>query len=89
VSYQIEISKSATKQLKKLPTDIKQRIDAKILDLGIDPRPSGVKKLKNTDNTYRVRVGDYRILYDIFDEILLIAVVEVGHRREVYKDIQQ
>lgn len=86
MTYQIEFSKVALKQLKRLPVNIKERIDKKILDLSIEPRPNGVKKLKNTENGYRIKVGSYRILYDIFDDILLITVVKLGHRSDVYKD---
>ncbi|WP_414568773.1 type II toxin-antitoxin system RelE family toxin [Nostoc sp. CCY 9925] len=86
MSYQVEISKSASKQLKKLPLDIQSRLESKIQQLGQDPRPDGVGKLKNGENRYRIRVGDYRILYQIFDDVLIVIVVRVGHRREVYKD---
>ena len=84
--YQIEFTKSATKQLNKLPTNIKERIDARILDLGTKPRPDGVKKLKVDENSYRIRVGDYRVIYEIYDDILLISVVRVGHRSKIYQD---
>ena len=84
--YQIEISNKATKQLKKLSTDIRDRINEKILELAENPRPSGVVKLENTDNKYRIRVGNYRILYEIEDDVLIVKVVRVGHRRDVYRD---
>ncbi|MDZ8105399.1 MAG: type II toxin-antitoxin system RelE/ParE family toxin [Nostoc sp. DedQUE12a] len=80
------MSKSASKQLKKLPVDIQSRLESKIQQLGQDPRPDGVGKLKNGENRYRIRVGDYRILYQIFDDVLIVIVVRVGHRREVYRD---
>jgi mRNA interferase RelE/StbE len=69
-----------------LPTDIKLRLESKIQELAIEPRPDGVAKLKNGENRYRIRVGDYRILYQIFDDILIVTVVRVGHRSEVYRD---
>lgn len=84
--YQIELTNGATKQLNKLPSNIKERIDIKILDLAIEPRPNGVKKIKGDENSYRIRVGDYRIIYEIYDDILLITVVRVGHRSKIYKD---
>ncbi len=84
--YQIEFTKGATKQLNKLPTNIKERIDIIILDLATEPRPDGVKKLKVDENSYRIRVGDYRVIYEIYDDILLISVVKVGHRSKIYKD---
>ncbi|WP_336622327.1 type II toxin-antitoxin system RelE/ParE family toxin [Chlorogloeopsis sp. ULAP01] len=65
---------------------MQERIQRKIDKLANDPRPSGVGKLKNGENRYRVRVGNYRILYNICDDILLITVVRIGHRREVYRE---
>ncbi|MEH2023840.1 type II toxin-antitoxin system RelE family toxin [Nostoc sp.] len=86
MTYQIEISNRAVKQLKKLSTDIRDRINEKILDLAENPCPSGVVKLENTDNQYRIRVGNYRVLYEIKDDVLIVKVVRVGHRRDVYRD---
>jgi mRNA interferase RelE/StbE len=86
VSYKVEILKGALKQLKKLSPELQERIQVKIDDLAIEPRPNGVKKLKGQENAYRIRVGDYRIIYDIFDDVLLVKVVEIGHRSKVYKD---
>jgi mRNA interferase RelE/StbE len=85
VIYQIEISKGALKQLKKLSPELQERIQLKIDDLAIEPRPDGVKKLKNRDG-YRIRVGNYRVIYNILDDILLIIIVEIGHRSNIYKD---
>ena len=85
MNYQVEFTKGALKQLKKLPKDIKERIDIKIQELAIEPRPSGVKKLQD-DDLYRIRVSDYRIIYQIYDDVLLVTVVKVKHRREVYRD---
>jgi mRNA interferase RelE/StbE len=65
---------------------MRDRINEKILELAENPRPSGVIKLEGSNDTYRIRVGSYRVLYDIFDDVLIISVVRVGHRREVYKD---
>ena len=86
MSYKVEISKGASKQLKKLSSSLQERIRMKIDALATEPRPNEVKKLKNREYGYRIRVGDYRILYDIFDDILLVTVVEIGHRSKVYKD---
>lgn len=86
MSYKVEILKGALKQLKKLSPELRERIQLKIDDLAIEPRPNGVKKLKNREDAYRIRVGNYRILYDIFDQVLLVSVVEVEHRSQVYKD---
>lgn len=68
MSYDIQFSKSASKQIKKLSSEVQERIQTKIDNLAIEPRPDGVKKLKGRENAYRIRVGDYRIIYDIFDE---------------------
>ncbi|MEH1864123.1 MAG: type II toxin-antitoxin system RelE/ParE family toxin [Nostoc sp.] len=86
MTYQIELSKKAAKQLKKLSADIGDRINQKILELAENPRPSGVVKLETTGNKYRIRVGNYRILYEIQDDVLIVKVVRVGHRRDVYRD---
>ena len=83
-NYQIEFTKSASKQLKKLPKEQQIRIQAKIDELADNPRPDGVVKLTNSAN-YRIRVGSYRIVYDILDDILLISVVKVSHRKDVYR----
>ncbi|WP_017746634.1 type II toxin-antitoxin system RelE family toxin [Scytonema hofmannii] len=67
MSYRVEILKGALKQLKKLSPELQERIQVKIDDLATEPRPSGVKKLKGQENAYRIRVCEYRIIYDIFD----------------------
>ena len=82
-NYKIEIKKSAAKEIAKLPRNILKRILTKIESLSSDPRPNGCKKL-TADEKYRVRVGNYRILYSIEDEILVIYVVKVSHRKKVY-----
>ncbi len=92
--YQIELTRSAERDLHALPGDIFRRIDRKIqffrrIDrkieaLANDPRPNRVKKLQGSENSYRVRVGDYRILYEVEDAAVLVLIVRVAHRREVY-----
>lgn len=86
MSYQIEFSRSAKKQFKKLSLDIQKRVVVKINELAIEPRPNRAKKLQGNDSLYRIRVGDYRIVYEIKDNILLVTVIRVKHRSEVYKD---
>jgi mRNA interferase RelE/StbE len=85
VTYQVDLSKRAKRQLSKLDSDTQASIGAAIDDLAVDPRPSGVKKLKGEETVYRIRVRDYRILYEIQDDELLILVIKIGHRREVYR----
>lgn len=86
MSYTVIIPKPVQKQLDNLPEDIRQRITAKILSLTIEPRPIGVKKLKGFDNEYRVRVGDYRIRYEVNDKILTVLVLHCKHRRNIYRE---
>ena len=73
-------------KLKKLPIKVRTKIQTKIDELADNPRPNGVVKLEDSDNGYRIRLGNYRVLYDIFDDVLLISVVRVGHRKDVYRD---
>lgn len=82
-NYKIEIKKSAIKEIAKLPKYILKKIIHKIQLLSREPRPNGCKKL-TADEKYRVRVGDYRILYSVEDEKLVVYVVKVGHRKKVY-----
>jgi mRNA interferase RelE/StbE len=83
--YEIEIAPAAERALKKLPADIQRRIIKGILKLEVNPRPSGVKKLSGEEDLYRVRIGDYRVIYQIRDGELIVLVVRVAHRREVYR----
>jgi len=86
VIYEVKFTKGARKMFRKLSQEVQERIQTKIDELAIEPRPNGVKKLKGEENAYRIRVGDYRVIYEIFDDVLLVSVVEVGHRSNVYKD---
>jgi mRNA interferase RelE/StbE len=86
VSYTVEFRPAARRDLKALPREILQRISRKIDSLTDNPRPSGVEKLSGSENSYRVRVGDYRILYEIQDEVLLVIIVRVRHGREAYRN---
>jgi mRNA interferase RelE/StbE len=82
--YTVLILPSAQKQLSKLPSTIATRIEDKLLELEHDPRPPGCKKLRGRD-AWRIRIGDYRAIYEIDDGRLVVTVVAVGHRREVYE----
>jgi mRNA interferase RelE/StbE len=68
-----------------LPSDIKERIAEKIQNLADEPRPDGVVKLKGSDNEYRIRVGDYRVRYEIDDENQLVQLLQCKHRKDVYR----
>ena len=85
VKYSIEIKQSAQKELDKLDDALFSRIDRKILALADTPRPAGCKKLKGYKDQWRVRVGDWRVLYIIDDAAKLVSVTRIAHRREVYE----
>ncbi|AHJ27010.1 type II toxin-antitoxin system RelE/ParE family toxin [Nodularia spumigena CS-584] len=85
MTYQIIITKSIQKQLDNLPNNLKERVYEKIGQLADEPRPNGVVKLKGYENEYRIRIGDYRLRYEIQDEELIILLIQCKHRREVYK----
>ncbi len=83
--YRIHIRKRAVKALSALPTTDKIRIRNAIDKLADDPRPPGVRKLADKHQLYRLRIGYYRIIYQINDQELLVLVVNVGHRRDIYR----
>jgi mRNA interferase RelE/StbE len=83
--YTVQIVKSEQKILERLPRDLLQRIRRAINALADDPTPAGCKKLTGFDNYYRIRVGDWRITYAIFDEVLVVLVVEVAPRSDAYR----
>jgi mRNA interferase RelE/StbE len=85
VSYEVEIAPAAKRQIKKLPRDVQQKLVAKLEELVFEPRPDGVKKLEGSENLYRVRLEKYRIIYEIQDSLLLVTVVKVKHRRDIYR----
>lgn len=82
--YSVVISTTAQKQLDKLADKTAEPIIEAINNIAINPRPHGYIKLKNCSG-YRIRVGNYRILYDIYDKILTINIIAVGDRKEIYK----
>ena len=82
--YEVLIERSAQKQLKKIAAPNFNRIIKAIHALGNNPRPSGYKKLTGRDG-YRIRIGDYRVIYLIEDNVLKVFVIEIGHRREIYE----
>lgn len=84
MAYTVELKPAARRDLKALPPDTQRRIRPKIDALAFDPRPPGVKKLAGQENLWRVRVGDYRVIYQIHDKILLVLVVRIRHRSGAY-----
>jgi mRNA interferase RelE/StbE len=83
VTYRIQVLPSAVRAIRKLPPEGKRRVEAAITLLADDPRPPAAKKLTARPE-WRVRTGDYRVLYRIEDDVLTVVVVHAGHRREVY-----
>jgi len=83
MSYEVQILPKAMRQIKALSVEMRQDITLTIQSLANEPRPIGVKKLSGEKDIYRVRVGNYRVLYRIVDKVLVVVVVSVGHRREV------
>ena len=83
--YAIIFNGHAAPSFRKLPRDVQVRMKPVISDLHNDPRPAGSEKIKGLDDIYRIRAGDYRILYEIRDKELIVCVVETGHRREIYR----
>lgn len=85
--YRILLEAKAEKNLEKLPKEVQKRITQRILNLKDTPRPFGVTKINTANEWYRVRVGDWRILYEIDDKAKKIIVLRVRHRKEVYKNL--
>ncbi len=83
--YSVVVSKSAQKELQDLPTIVIQRIVPALKLLAENPRPVGSKKLKGSTNAWRIRVGDYRVVYSIEDEIRIVDVRKIGHRKDIYE----
>lgn len=85
MSYRVELTTAAARQVRKLPRPARDRVIEAISGLREDPRPAAAKKLVGEQTAWRIRVGDYRVIYDIFDGDLLVTVVRAAHRREVYE----
>jgi mRNA interferase RelE/StbE len=83
--YSVALKKSAQKTLSGLPAPVVESITRIIDSLIENPRPSGCKKMVGSDNAYRVRSGDYRIIYSVFNVELIIEVIKIGHRKDVYR----
>ncbi len=83
--YSIEISRTAEKQLEKLNRDDQRRVVRAILALADDPRPQGSRKLTGYDDVFRIRVGRYRVLYSVSGKKLVIIILKIGHRKDVYR----
>ncbi len=85
MSYRLVILPAAQRQMAALDRDVQRRLDIKINSLTDNPRPANVIKMQGSDDLWRVRVGDWRIIYSILDRELVVLVVKLGHRREIYR----
>jgi mRNA interferase RelE/StbE len=87
VKYRLEFYRTYFKDLERIPAPFRSGIKQKIESLAHDPRPEGSIKLQGSKKIplYRLRCGDYRVVYTIQDEILLVIVIELGHRKEIYR----
>jgi mRNA interferase RelE/StbE len=86
LAYTVEVAPAARRQIRKLDRELQRRILLALEGLQDDPRSTSAIKLHGSDDLYRLRVGDYRIVYAIQDARLMVLVVKVGHRRDVYRD---
>jgi mRNA interferase RelE/StbE len=85
VRYRIELLPSARRELASLPPTARRAVAGAIDSLGIDPRPTGASRLQGIPDTYRIRAGDHRVLYQVLDARVLVLIIRVGHRRDVYR----
>lgn len=83
--YTIEVKRSAQKELSAIPKNFQEKIISAIDALAENPRPEGVKKLKLSQNLWRIRVGDYRVIYEIEDSLQILEVQKIGHRKDIYR----
>ncbi|MCX6351003.1 MAG: type II toxin-antitoxin system RelE/ParE family toxin [Bacteroidetes bacterium] len=85
MKYTLFFVKSAQKQLTNIPEPYRSKILQKIEGLAENPRPHGTEKLVNRENDYRIRIGVYRVIYSIFDKKLIIEIIDIDHRKQVYR----
>jgi mRNA interferase RelE/StbE len=83
--YTVEFTTSAAREFRALDRQLQRRVSAKIADLVEDPIPLGARKFQGADDHWRIRVGDYRVIYRIERQRVVIVIVRIGHRREVYR----
>ena len=87
VTYRIEWKPSAAKEIRKLPKEVIRRVLQAVEDLSLDPNPPGVIKLRGTNHTYRLRIGEYRVVYTVEESILRIEIVRVRHRSDAFRGL--
>jgi mRNA interferase RelE/StbE len=84
-AYTVQLAESAARALRELPSRQQLRISQKIDALADNPYPPGTRKLKGQELSYRIRVGDYRVVYEVHEEAILVFVLRIGHRKDVYR----
>lgn len=87
--YRVELTPAAARALRKLTAEIRRRIARRIDALATQPRAADAAKIEGGEGLLRVRVGDYRIIYTVHDDVLLILVVRIGHRTDIYKALRR
>jgi len=87
-SYRIEVSATAEKQIRKLSREDQIRVLRAIRPLAVEPTPPGARKVRGYDDVFRIRVGTYRVLYRVQGRRLLIIILKIGHRREIYRSLR-
>jgi mRNA interferase RelE/StbE len=83
--YTVEFATSAAREFRALDRQMQRRISAKVSDLAEDPFPAGARKFQGEEDHWRICVGDYRVIYRVLKRRILIVIVRIGHRREVYR----
>ena len=83
--HTVQLAPAAKRQLRKLGRSIQERVVRRLEKLEKDARPPGVEKMEGDESTYRIRMEEYRIVYEVQDKVLVVLVLKVGHRREVYR----
>ena len=83
--YRIAFRPAAERSFLKLSVSVRTRLQPQIEALAVEPRPPGVRKLAGSRDRWRIRVGDFRVIYEIHDDVLLVLVLTIGHRKDVYR----
>lgn len=83
--YGIRYTESAVRSLKDLPVRLQARVAARIAALAVNPRPPGSRKIKGEEHAYRIRIGDHRVVYDVLDDAIVVLILRIGHRKDVYR----
>ncbi len=87
MTYRVVITPTAVKERQQIDLSVRPRLDNALRQLRDEPRPSGVRKIVGSKNSWRMRIGDYRILYEINDQEALVTVWRIAHRRQAYRDV--